>query len=151
MQQLFRLLIFFKAALHVSGDKFAHPREHFLTVCPAFGTMHRDCCRTVPQLRWNSWGWAKLSPETCRAELKRLINGKSCWILLAVYIFVLKLCSTVTQKSNCTKSFVFVHFDLTKNPLPKKLKFNFSLSKIAHHTKNYGACSVVQSVLTRGA
>ena len=30
----------FKSALHVSGDKFAHPQEYFLTVYTAFGTMH---------------------------------------------------------------------------------------------------------------
>ena len=30
----------FKSAKHVSGDKFAHPHEHFLTVYTAFGTMH---------------------------------------------------------------------------------------------------------------
>jgi len=27
----------FKSALHVSGDKLAHPQEHFLTVYTAFG------------------------------------------------------------------------------------------------------------------
>ena len=30
MQQLFHLLIF-NSALHVSGDRFAHPQEHVLT------------------------------------------------------------------------------------------------------------------------
>ena len=30
----------FNSALHVSGDKFAHPQEHFLTVYTAYGTMH---------------------------------------------------------------------------------------------------------------
>ena len=30
----------FKSAQHVSGDKFAHPQEHFLTVYTAFGTMY---------------------------------------------------------------------------------------------------------------
>ena len=44
----------FKSALHVSGDKFAHHQEHFLTVYTAFGTMHRHCCRPVPRLRWSS-------------------------------------------------------------------------------------------------
>ena len=44
MHQLLRLLIF-KSTLHVSGDKFAHPQEHFLTVYTAFGTMHRHCCK----------------------------------------------------------------------------------------------------------
>ena len=41
MQQLFRLLIFFNSALHVSGDRFAHPQQHFLTVCTAFGTVRQ--------------------------------------------------------------------------------------------------------------
>ena len=36
----FSFINLFKSALHISGDKFAHPQEHFLTVCTAFGTMH---------------------------------------------------------------------------------------------------------------
>ena len=73
----------FKSALHVSGDKFAHPQERFLTVCAAFGIMHRHCCRSatvavhyskaVYTVKKYYWGWANLSPETCRADLKRLI------------------------------------------------------------------------------
>jgi hypothetical protein len=50
----FSFINLFKSALHVSGDKFAHPQEHFLTVYTAFGKMHRQCCRPVPRLRWNS-------------------------------------------------------------------------------------------------
>jgi hypothetical protein len=41
----FSFIRLFRSALHVPGDKFAHPQEHFLTVCTAFGTMHRHCCR----------------------------------------------------------------------------------------------------------
>jgi len=48
MQQLFRSLIFFNLALQVSGDKFAHPQEHVLTVYTVFGKIHRQCCRPVP-------------------------------------------------------------------------------------------------------
>ena len=40
----FSFVNLFKSALHVSGDNFAHPQEHFLTVYTAFGTMHRHCC-----------------------------------------------------------------------------------------------------------
>jgi len=36
MQQLFRFINLFKSAQHVSGDKSAHPQEHFLTVYTAF-------------------------------------------------------------------------------------------------------------------
>ena len=106
MQQLFRLVLFLKSALHVSGDKFAHPQEHFLTVCTAFGTMHRHCCRPVPRytgrqqcrcivpkavhtVKKCSWGWANLSPETCRADFKKINKRKSCCILLVGYIVVL--------------------------------------------------------------
>jgi hypothetical protein len=36
----------FKSAQHVSGDKFAHSQDHFLTVYTAFGTMHRTLLPT---------------------------------------------------------------------------------------------------------
>ena len=36
-----------------------------------------------------SWKWANLLPETCRADWRRLINEKSCCILLVAYIVVL--------------------------------------------------------------
>ena len=49
----FSFISLFKSAQHVSGDNFAHPQEHFLTVYTAFGTMHRHCCRPVPRLRRN--------------------------------------------------------------------------------------------------
>ena len=40
----FSFINLFKSALHVSGDRFAHPQEHFLTVYTAFGIMDRFCC-----------------------------------------------------------------------------------------------------------
>jgi hypothetical protein len=41
--------------------------------------LHRGTCRCiVPRAVYTvkkcSWGWANLSPETCRSDLKRLIN-----------------------------------------------------------------------------
>ena len=65
----------FNSALHVSGDKFAHLHEHFFTVYTV-----KKC----------SWGWANLSPETCRADLKRLLKEKvvaSCWLFTSLYKF----------------------------------------------------------------
>jgi len=44
----FSLIDLFNSALHISGDKFAHPQEHFLIVYTAFGKTHRLCCRPVP-------------------------------------------------------------------------------------------------------
>ena len=35
MQRLFSFINRFNSALRVSGDKFAHPQEHFLTVYTA--------------------------------------------------------------------------------------------------------------------
>ena len=48
MQQI-PFIDLFKSALHVSGDKLAHPQEQFFTVYTAFGTMHRYCCRQALQ------------------------------------------------------------------------------------------------------
>ena len=45
----FSFINLFKSAIHVSGDRFAHPQEHVWTVYTAFGTMHRHCCRPVPK------------------------------------------------------------------------------------------------------
>jgi len=110
MQQFFSFINLFNSALHVSDDKFAHSQEHFLTVHTVLGTMHRHCCRPmerqfhlnrgtsrqqcrciVPKAVYTvkdcSWRWANLSPETCRAELKRLINEKvvaSCWLFTSL-------------------------------------------------------------------
>jgi len=89
----FLFINLFNSSLHISGDIFANPQEHFLTLHTAFVTMHRHCCLPVPRLRWNwhsistvlpvlqqcrcnvpkavctvkkcSWGLANMSPETC--------------------------------------------------------------------------------------
>jgi len=50
MQQI-PFIDLFKSALHVSGDKLAHPQDYFLTVHTAFGTMHWYCWQTVTKLR----------------------------------------------------------------------------------------------------
>ena len=55
----FLFINLFKSAEHVSGNKFANPQEHFLSLYTAFGTMHRLCCRPVPRLRWNIWMYLK--------------------------------------------------------------------------------------------
>ena len=43
----FSFIYLFNSALHVSGDKFAHPQEHFVAVYTAFGTMHRSAAVLV--------------------------------------------------------------------------------------------------------
>jgi hypothetical protein len=56
------------------------------------GTGRQQCRCIVPKAVYTvkkcSWGWANLSPETCRAELKRLINKiviASCWLPTSLY------------------------------------------------------------------
>jgi hypothetical protein len=58
--RVYRLIYYSLSALHVSGDVFAHHREH-LTVFTASGNIHQCRCRLVS---WMSW----TSPETCRAD-----------------------------------------------------------------------------------
>jgi hypothetical protein len=41
---LYRLIYYFKSALHVSGDVFAHRQENF-TVSTVSGSVHPSCCR----------------------------------------------------------------------------------------------------------
>ena len=43
----FSFINLFKSSLHVSGDKVAHPQEHFLNVYTAFGTMHRSAAMSA--------------------------------------------------------------------------------------------------------
>ena len=50
----FSFIDIFTSALHVSGDKFAHSQEHFLSVYTVFGTMQRQCSRTMLRLKFNS-------------------------------------------------------------------------------------------------
>ena len=52
-----------------------------------------------------SWGWSSLSPETCRADSKRSINGICC-ILLVAYIVVL----TVHGLTNIKYNYLFMFF-----------------------------------------
>ena len=101
----FSFINLFKSALHDSGDKFAHPQEHFLTVCTAFGTMHRHCCRPVP---WHqSAAVSVCCTKSCtysqkvllgmdefvawimKGWFKKINKRKSCCILLVSYMVVL--------------------------------------------------------------
>ena len=45
---------------------------------------------TVYTVKKCSWGWASLSPETRRADLKRSINGICCILLVAYIVIVIK-------------------------------------------------------------
>ena len=51
--QIYRLIYYFKSALHVSGDVFAYHQEH-LTVFTVSGSIHTGCCRLVSWMSWNS-------------------------------------------------------------------------------------------------
>jgi hypothetical protein len=43
---LYRLIYYFKSALHVSDDVFAHHQQH-LTLFTVSGSVHPSCCRLV--------------------------------------------------------------------------------------------------------
>jgi len=53
---LYRLIYYFKLALRVSGDVFAHYQEH-LTVFTVSGSVHPSCCRLVSRMSWNWTMW----------------------------------------------------------------------------------------------
>ena len=47
----------------------------------------QHCTKSCVYSQKCSWGWANLSPETCRADLKRLINEivvASCWLFTSM-------------------------------------------------------------------
>ena len=71
------------------------------------GTGRQQCRCIVPKtvytVKKSSLEWANFSSEKCRAELKRLINEKSCCILLVVYI--------VHSSSSCSQLCVFIFPD----------------------------------------
>ena len=90
----FSFINLFKSALHFSGDKFAHPQEHFLTVYTAFGTMHRHWHRSaavsVYCTKRSIYGQKVLlrMGEFCRPKLERSVNEKvvaSCWLFTPLY------------------------------------------------------------------
>jgi hypothetical protein len=106
MQQI-PFINLFKSALHVSSDKFSHHQEHFwlymqlLVQCTVTAAdrwhgwlCHRSAAVTVHCTKnciyslKCSWGWANLSLETCRADLKRSINGICCILLVAYIVFL---------------------------------------------------------------
>ena len=105
----FSFINFLKSAPHVSGDKFAHPQEHFLTVYTAFGTMHRHCRQPVhctKSCTYSQKVLLRIGEFVVRnmwGRFKNKINKrKSCCILLVAYIVVL-LC-TVKQTSNSDRN-----------------------------------------------
>ena len=90
----------FNSALHFSGDKFAHPQEHFLTVFTAFGTMHRNCCRPVPRLRWNVSSISTVAPVGSSVRVlyqkfhfTRDIGRQQCLCIVPKAVYTVKKCS----------------------------------------------------------
>ena len=107
MQQRFHSLIFFNSAPHVSDDKFAHPEEHFYNA--PVGSIVPKGVYTVKNC---SWGWANLSPETCRAELKWLINEKfvaCCWLFTSLFLLFDCLFRPSVIRPSSGRSFFVYH------------------------------------------
>jgi hypothetical protein len=94
MQRLFHLLIFLIQTYMFRATNSSILRITFwLNIQQLVQWTGRQQCRcTVPiavyTVKKCSRGWANLSPETCRADLKRLINEKvlaSCWLFTSLY------------------------------------------------------------------
>jgi len=88
MQQLFLLLIFLIQLYMFRAKNSPILRSTFwlyvqlLVQCTDTAADRCVVPKTVYTIKKCSWGWANLWPETCRAELKILINEKvvaSCW------------------------------------------------------------------------
>ena len=98
MQQLFLLLIFLNQPY-----MFRATISSILT--STFSTVY------VYTVKKCSWGWAKLSPEICRANLKKFNKRKRCCILLVAYIIVLEMFGH-TNINFTTSNFISVWFIL---------------------------------------
>ena len=64
--------------IDLAADIVAEGRQQYRCIVP----------NSVYTIKKCSWRWASLSPETCRVDLKRSINGIYC-VLLVAYIVVL--------------------------------------------------------------
>ena len=82
-----------------TGDKVCTGRQQYRCIVPKAVLTVKKCC----------WGWASLSPETYRADLKRSING-ICWTLLVAYIVVLMMHCLTNIKFKCYVFFYFFIF-----------------------------------------
>ena len=113
-----------KSPQHVSGDKFAHPQEHFLTIYSFWYNAPTLLQTGAPSQPWHRSAAVLVHctksciysqkvllrmgelARKCRVDLKNINKIKSCCILLVVYIVVLRRC-TVTQTSSSSTWEVF--------------------------------------------
>jgi hypothetical protein len=98
-------------------------------------TGRQQCRCIVPKAVYTvstfSWGWANLSPETCRVNLKRSIKGICCILLVAYIIHTLNLSSCTRQAEGIgftvLKREVQETRDLPSYSVRTKLTTSFSL------------------------
>jgi hypothetical protein len=85
------------------------------------GTSRQQCRCTVPKAvyrvkKW-SWGWANLLPETCRVDVKILMNEKvvaSCYLLIWLYCSGIHCRSCAVFDVSCKHTSTLLHKELTK-------------------------------------
>ena len=92
---LFNLLYMFPATNSpILGALFDCIHSFWYNAPILLPTDRQQCQFIVPKAVYTvkkcSWGWASLSPETCKADLKRSIDGICCFLLVA-YIVVLMM------------------------------------------------------------
>ena len=115
----------FKSAVHVSGDKLAHPQEHFLTVYTAFGTMHRYCCRPVVTGRQQYRSIVRVCVCVCVCVCTRAPENVEYFNCLG---------SMITSYARCTReiksniAMARTPFSKKKAPFTSKLDLNLGIN-----------------------
>ena len=95
MQQLFRLLIFliqpymFRATNSPILSSTFWLYIQLLVQCTETAADRCIIPKAVYTVKKCSWGWANLSPETCRAELKKINKVRvvePCWLFTSLWL-----------------------------------------------------------------
>jgi len=107
--------------IYMGVDFTKHQRCKLPTCDNVTGRKQYRCIlpKAVHTLKNCSWGWVSLSPETCRADLERSINGICCMMLVTcIAVLMLNILKNVkfsmhltTHTSNFYNMEYWVSFD----------------------------------------
>ena len=98
------------------------------------------CTKSCRYSQKCSWGWENLSPETCRADLIRLINEEvvaSCWLLTS-------LCLMNFQYSKVLMTHLFLPTQRQSFPAASALLLTFKLKWLSTLRKALHRSAVIQ-------
>ena len=137
----FSFINLFKSAQHVSGDKFGHPQEHFLTLCTAFCTIHRSAAEAVHCTKsciYSQKVLKRMGEFVARNILgwfKEINKWKICCILLAVYIVVLMMHGYTNIRFICGGIWTISQFD------PSVWRTETKLAQVVTSKTRSGCCT----------